>query len=151
MPTGWRPEGLAPRAKKGWKHDGREVKFQSTPINGSKAYLVAHVALTFPVMLLVTRPDSPLTTWDKVLLSLVLWLAATSWSAILESRRFALPLEAGRLVLQAALLGSFTLRGMLPTTAGALTLSIAAASLLWVATRTRPTALLPVAAERPGS
>lgn len=98
MPTGWRPEGARALPKSGWKRDGKEVKFQSTPLPGSKVYLVVQVALGFPVMLLVTRPDSPLDTVQKVVLSVLLWGAATAWSAMLESKRWAQAFEAARCV-----------------------------------------------------
>lgn len=114
MPTGWRPAGLPEQPKSGWKRDGKEVKFQSTPYQGSKPYLVAQVAFGFALMLLVTRPDSLLGTLDRVLLSLALWAAATAWSGILESKRWALRLEVGRLLAQTALLASLTTRGLIP-------------------------------------
>ncbi|MEW6434976.1 MAG: sterol desaturase family protein [Myxococcota bacterium] len=99
MPTGWRPAGVPERKKGVWRTaDGREIKFQSTPLPGSKPYLVTQVLLAFPVMLLVTSNHTPLTaTWQKVVLSLLLWAAATAWSAMLESKRWALPLEWARL------------------------------------------------------
>ncbi|MBL8913547.1 MAG: sterol desaturase family protein [Archangium sp.] len=102
MPTGWRPAGARVLPKTEWKRDGKEVKFQSTPLAGSKAYLVWQVALGFPAMLLVTRPDSPLDTVQKVVLSVLLWGAATAWSAMLESKRWALPFEALRCVAMGA-------------------------------------------------
>ena len=115
MPTGWRPAGGAQLPKSGWKREGKEVKFQSTPFKGSKPYLVLQVALGFPLMLLVTRPDTTLQPLDRVLLSAALWAAATAWGGILESKRWALRLEVGRLVAQSALLASFTARGLIPS------------------------------------
>lgn len=121
MPTGWRPEGVKPLPKGEWKRDGKELKFQSTPIPGSRPYLVAQVMVGFGLMLLVTRPDSGLSTLDRVLLSAVLWAAATAWSAMLESKRWAIPLEAARLVATAVLLQSVAWGAVL------------AASLVWLA------------------
>ncbi|MFZ5443349.1 MAG: sterol desaturase family protein [Myxococcota bacterium] len=114
MPTGWRPEGARPLPKGEWKRDGKEIKFQSTPLRGSKAYLVVQVILGFPAMLLVTRPDTALSTLDRVLLSLVLWGAATAWAGILESKRWAVKAEVLRLVAQGALLASFQARALVP-------------------------------------
>ena len=114
MPTGWRPEGARPIPQGEWKRDGAEIKFQSTPLKGSKPYLVLQVALGFPAMLLVTRPDTTLPTLDRVLLSLVLWGAATTWGALLESKRWAVRGEVLRLVAQAGLFISFSMRGFLP-------------------------------------
>ncbi len=116
MPTGWRPTGAEPLPKTEWKRDGKELKFQSTPLPRSKPYLVAQVALAFPVMLLVTRHDTPLSTLDKVLVSLLLWAAATAWGGLLESKRWAVPLEVARLLGLAALGALFAARGTLPLT-----------------------------------
>lgn len=115
MPTGWRPEGVPERHLEGWKRDGAEVKFRSTPLEGAAAYLVFQVALGFPVMLLVTRPDSGLTTAQRVLLSLTTWWTATAWAAVLESRRWAVPLEVGRCVAQGLLIAAFVAQGNLGT------------------------------------
>jgi sterol desaturase/sphingolipid hydroxylase (fatty acid hydroxylase superfamily)/uncharacterized membrane protein (UPF0136 family) len=147
MPTGWRPEGLAPLPKSGWKRDGQEVKFQSTPLPGSKPYLVLQVAAGFAFMLLVTRPDSPLATLDRVLLSAVLWGAATSWSAILESKRWAVGLEVARLAAQTVLLGSFALRGLVPDVAAMGTLAFSLLSVVWLAMM-KPAAAVSVEASR---
>jgi hypothetical protein len=114
MPTGWRPEGARPLPKGEWKRDGHELKFQSTQLKGSKPYLVLQVALGFPAMLLVTRTDTPLDTLERVLLSLVLWAAATTWAGLLESKRWAVRAEVLRLVAQAALLFSFHARALVP-------------------------------------
>jgi alkylglycerol monooxygenase len=111
-PTGWRPEGARPLPKGEWKRDGQEIKFQATPLIGSKPYLVAQVLLAFPAMLLVIRPDTTLTTVDRVLLSMVLWGAATVWGGMLESKRWAVKLEVARLVAQIALFASFQSRGL---------------------------------------
>lgn len=115
MPTGWRPEGVPERKKGKWRTaDGREVKFQSTPLPGSKPYLVAQVLLAFPVMLLVTHTRTPLSGWQQVALSLLLWAAATAWSALLESKRWAASLEAARLLGTLALITALGVGGVIP-------------------------------------
>ncbi|MFO0595610.1 MAG: sterol desaturase family protein [Myxococcaceae bacterium] len=114
MPTGWRPEGARPLPKGEWKRDGQEIKFQSQPLAGSAAYLVAQVVLGFPAMLLVTRPDSPLSTLEKVMLSVMLWGAATAWGAILESKRWAVPLEFARLAAMTAFFAALGAAGVIP-------------------------------------
>ncbi len=97
MPTGWRPEGLPPHQKAPKGH-----KFRSTPLPGSTAYLIGAIAIGFPLMLLVSRPDSPLDGTEKLVLSVLLWAGATAWGGMLESKRWAVPLEAARLVATAA-------------------------------------------------
>lgn len=132
MPTGWRPDGVPALPASAWKRDGKELKFQSTLLPGSKGYLVLQVALGFPVMLLVTRADSALPVLDKVLLSLVLWLAATSWSAILESRRWAVRVEAVRLLAEVALIVSFAARGFVTVPYAGVAAALGAVSLGWL-------------------
>ncbi len=114
MPTGWRPEGAAPRERGVWKVDGREVKFQSTPLSGARPYLVVQVLLAFPLMMLVSRSDSPLGSLQKLAVTGLLWAAATAWGAMLESKRWAVALEVGRLFCTAVALAGFTLEGELP-------------------------------------
>ena len=127
MPTGWRPAGLPERAKGRWRDEGgREIKFQSTPIPGSKVYLVAQVLLGFALMVLVSSDKSPLNGWLKVVLALLLWAAATAWSAMLESKRWAVPLELSRLVATAGFMTMLGGLGLLPT------LWVAAADVLLV-------------------
>lgn len=134
MPTGWRPADARPLPKTGWKREGQELKFQSTPLEGSKPYLVVQVAIGFALMLLVTRPDSALGTGDRVALSVVLWGAATAWSAILESKRWAVALEVGRLVAQSALLASFALSGLVPTAWAGAGVGLGVLSAAWALT-----------------
>jgi alkylglycerol monooxygenase len=98
MPTGWRPADLAPRSSEGWKRDGREVKFSSRELVGTRAYLVVQMLCGFAFMLLVSHHGSPLSGAQKVLFTAELWAMATAWAAMLESRRWALGVEAARIV-----------------------------------------------------
>ncbi|MBS1152610.1 MAG: hypothetical protein H6Q89_4308, partial [Myxococcaceae bacterium] len=99
MPTGWRPSDLPPRpAGPGWKRDGREIKFESTEVPGSRGYLVFQMLASMPFMLLVSHHASPLSGWAKVALGALLWAMASAWSGMLESKRWGLPLELARVV-----------------------------------------------------
>lgn len=131
MPTGWRPAGVPERHLEGWKRDGEEVKFRSTPLEGAAAYLAVQVLLGFPVMLLVTRPDSGLSTAQRVALSLTTWWAATAWAAVLEARRWAVAAEAGRCLAQGLLIVSFSVQGTLSSTWGVAAGTVAAVSAAW--------------------
>jgi len=133
MPTGWRPEGARPLPKGEWKRDGKEIKFQSQMLSGAKPYLVLQVALGFPIMLLVTRPDSPLSTVQKVVLSLMLWATATSWSAILESKKWATWLEGARLLAMGVFFGVLGSAAVLPVSWAAAGAAVSALSMAWVA------------------
>lgn len=142
MPTGWRPAGVPELPKGTWRDaEGREIKFQSQMLAGAKPYLVLAVAMGFPLMLLVTRHDTPLTVVDQVVLSALLWAGATAWGGMLESKRWAVGLEAGRLALTAGLLGQLAVRGLMPSTlalGGSLVLLAAAAWVLVLGARAAP-------------
>lgn len=117
MPTGWRPAGVPERKKGAWRtKEGRELKFQSTPLPGSKGYLIAQVMIGFALMVLVSSEKSPLAWWLKIVLAVLLWAAATAWSAMLESKRWAVPLEVGRLLATVVLLGALAAVEVLPAT-----------------------------------
>ncbi len=133
MPTGWRPSGLPERKKGTWRRaDGSEIKFQSTPLPGSKPYLIVQIVIAFGLMLLVSSEKSPLGGWEKVLLAGLLWAAATAWAAMLESKRWARWLELGRLVATMGFLLALERSGVLRfewTAVGVVSLGISAA---WV-------------------
>ena len=139
MPTGWRPEGVPARPKGRWKTvDGREIKFQSTPLPGSSAYLVTQVLLAFPIMLLVTHTKTPLCGWAQVVLSGLLWAAATAWSAILESKPWAVRLELARLAGTVVLVAALGVAGVLPAAWAVALNGALGASLGWAAMLRRP-------------
>ncbi len=134
MPTGWRPAGVAERkAGTGLKTmDGKEIKFQSNAIAGSKPYLIVQVLLGFPIMLLVIHGQSPLVWWQKVIVSLVIWAGATSWSAMLESKPWALKLEIARVVSAGLVISGLGAAQVLPLGWVVGTDVIVIASALWV-------------------
>lgn len=132
MPTGWRPDGVPERKKGAWRDvGGREVKFQSTMLPRTKGYLVTQVVLGFPLMLLVIHGRSPLSWWQKVLVSLLIWATATAWSAILESRRWAIRLEVARLFGIATMLAGLGLAGTLPLVPALGASAVALGSFAW--------------------
>lgn len=99
MPSGWRPAGLPPLVAKDWREDGIERKFRSVELPGYRAYLVFQVLTAMPFMLLVSHHASPAGASAKVVLSIGLWLGAMAWAGILESKPWAVPLEAARVVV----------------------------------------------------
>ena len=88
MPTGW---SRAPACRVGNEARRPGDQVPEPAAGGQRGVPVAQVVLGFPAMLLVTRSDSPLSTLEKVMLSVMLWGAATA-GAILESKRWAVPL-----------------------------------------------------------
>lgn len=63
-----------------------------------KLYLALQVAAVLPVMLLVTRHDSPLSLSEKILFSALIWAAALAWGGLMERRIWAAPLETARVL-----------------------------------------------------
>ena len=100
MPPGWMPRGIENSApKKTGMTLKEQIKYTAKSFYGSVPYLSLHVALGLAFMLLVISPKSPLTGLERGAGSAIIWLMVIAWSGILESRRWALPLELIRLVL----------------------------------------------------
>lgn len=132
MPTGWRPSELPARVSPGWQRDGREVKFTSQELSGVRGYLVVQMLYGLVFMLLVSHHASPLSGAQKLVFTAELWAMATAWAAMLESKRWALKLEALRVIAMGLSVsvwlsapGAFS---SLPVAAAAWTL----ASLVWL-------------------
>lgn len=129
MPTGWRPAELPVRTGPGWQKDGKEVKFQSVQVPGTTGYLVFQMVAAMPFMLLVSHHQSPLSGWEKVAFSVELWAMATAWGGLLESKKWAMPLEVARVLAMGAS-ASFWLSRTGPL--GGLAMIWLAVSLLWL-------------------
>lgn len=133
MPTGWRPAELPPRVGPSWLREGKEVKFQSTQIPGTTGYLVFQMIAAMPFMLLVSHHQSPLTGWEKIAFSVELWAMATAWGGLLESKKWAMPLEAARVIAMGASAGFWLSRANVPPLLSTLVFAWLAVSTLWLA------------------
>jgi hypothetical protein len=80
-----------------------------------------------------------LSTAHKVVLSLILWATATSWSAILESKKWATWLEGARLLAMGVFFGVLGAAAVLPLPWAAAGAAVSAVSMAWVATLGRTT------------
>ena len=132
MPTGWRPADLPPRALGSWKQDGVEVKYRSRELPGVRGYLVFQLFASMPFMLLVSHHASPLSGWQKVALSLLLWAMATAWSGMLESKRWSEPLELARVLAMGVGVTLWLVGASAPQAWSALTASWLMVSLVWL-------------------
>jgi sterol desaturase/sphingolipid hydroxylase (fatty acid hydroxylase superfamily) len=132
MPTGWRPPGAAERSYEPWLIDGVEQKFRSAELPGYRAYLVFQVVTAMPFMLLVSHHGSPISGEGKIILSIGLWLGATAWAGVLESKRWAVPLELVRAVLLGASGSVLLVHASVPLFESALPMIWLAASLAWL-------------------
>ncbi|MBH48945.1 MAG: sterol desaturase [Halobacteriovorax sp.] len=101
MPIGWRPADLPPRTAyvRPEANAKTQEKFQSKEISGARASIILGLMSSFPLMLLVTHHESPLSYSQKMIVGILLWMSATSWAALLESRSWAKPFEFVRLIV----------------------------------------------------
>lgn len=101
MPIGWRPSDLPARldrARSGSTAKDIE-KFVSVEIPGARLSVIVGLVSAFPLMMSVTHHESPLNSIERALIALVLWMAATSWAALLESKVWVKPFETFRLLI----------------------------------------------------
>lgn len=132
MPSGWRPAGLPERPSTSWLRDGNEVKFRSSQVPGTSTYLVLQMIAAMPFMLLVSHHESPLTGWEKVTFTAELWAMATAWGGLLESKRWAMGLEALRVIAMGASAGLWLSRADIHSAFGPLALAWLGVSMLWL-------------------
>lgn len=97
MPLGWRPRGVSPREKMPVWTKENQVKFQSTPFNKSYGYIFFQLVLALGLMFFVISDQSPLTGFEKVFFSGILWIMSTSWAALMESKTWVFKLETLRI------------------------------------------------------
>jgi sterol desaturase/sphingolipid hydroxylase (fatty acid hydroxylase superfamily) len=105
MPPGWRPRNLPPYAKTPAKSAANQIKYQTVALPGSRGYLLFQLVVNMSLMFFVISNRSPLDPAGKILVSLLLWAAVTLWAGILESKAWARPAEAARIVLTTLVVG----------------------------------------------
>jgi sterol desaturase/sphingolipid hydroxylase (fatty acid hydroxylase superfamily) len=103
-PPGWRPRNLPPYEKLPHKNAQEQIKYQTHELKGSRAYLIFQMIFGLVLMFLVIGHHSGLTTTQKIILSLLLWLQVTGWGMILESKSYAKVFEMIRIPLLAGFL-----------------------------------------------
>lgn len=110
MPIGWRPRGLKPLKAQPSVTIDTQVKFQSTPLQGSKVYIFCQTVLSLGVMFLVISDATPLNNLEKVLFSLLLWFSATTNAALMESKSWVYLGEKIRIILTTSALIIFAVK-----------------------------------------
>ncbi|MCY1000444.1 sterol desaturase family protein [Myxococcus sp. MISCRS1] len=132
MPTGWRPADLPARVETKWNQTGVEVKFQSTELPNIRGYLVFQMIASMPFMLLVSHHASPLSGWQKLVLSVFFWGMATAWGGMMESKRWGLPLEMARVFAMGGAVTLWLVQANAPMSWRALTVGWLAVTLVWL-------------------
>lgn len=92
MPLGWRPRGLPPYQNKGYSKS-KQVKYQSTPMLNANSYLIAQVIFSLVILFLTVNLNFPIAADLRIALSITIFLTVVSWGAILEAKKWAVPLE----------------------------------------------------------
>lgn len=96
-PPGWRPRNLPPFEKLPPKSAETQVKYSSEELPNSRPYLLFQLLVLMSSLFLVISPKSPLTNFERVVVSGLLWWGVTQWAAILESKKWARVVEYARL------------------------------------------------------
>lgn len=97
-PPGWRPRNIkVPYEKTPSLREGPQNKYKTTPFAGTNAYLCFQLVACMSAMYLVISTSSPLSSLEKINMTLLLWMAVTVWGGLLEKKRWTLAVELGRL------------------------------------------------------
>ena len=90
----WLP---APTGSLGYNLD-KQQKYQSTSFSKSKGYLIFQVIVGLVYMYFAINQQMPFAAWERGLMTVCIFIMIASWSAILQSKPYALLLEIGRLL-----------------------------------------------------
>jgi alkylglycerol monooxygenase len=106
MPLGWRPRGLeTPSEKKRVGYTKAEqIKYQSEQYQGLKPYLIVQIVLGLAVLMLTTNLQLPLSSFDRILLSVGIFGMIIAWGGLLRAKKWASLLEIVRIVMMAVIL-----------------------------------------------
>ena len=103
MPPGWRPRNLPPYSKDQiGKTALNQVKFLTTPYEGVNTYLIAQMIFIFPLLFFITSSRTPVNGTEQIYFSFLIWAAVTMWGALMEKKKWALKLEALRILITTA-------------------------------------------------
>ena len=103
MPTGWRPPGVGEHLPRQGYTLTEQIKYQSSPMTGSSAYLLLQMAVGLLFMFFTINQGFPFTGWERLIMSLAVFMMIIAWGGILQSKPWAKSLESFRLVTMAVL------------------------------------------------
>jgi alkylglycerol monooxygenase len=137
MPLGWRPRGLPAKPPLVEITSENQVRFSTHMFEGAKPYLIVHVVVGLILMLMIINPQSPWSTPERWIASVLLWHMVINWSGIMESKPWAPVSEVMRLTLTCAMFLSFSQQPVMSfINLGAVGLSLL--SIAWVLHYFRP-------------
>ncbi len=98
MPLMWRPRGLAPKEPIKEITLKNQVRYQTIMFPKAKDYLIVHMILTLGLMLFIINADSPWTSMERWIGTVLLWHSVVNMSGILESKNWLIASELMRLI-----------------------------------------------------
>lgn len=99
MPLGWKPRGLESKKldRIGYTRS-EQIKYVSQPYLGANGYLIFQIILALTYLYLTIDMNMPFSGWDRVVLSIGIFLMIISWGGLLQSKSWAWALEIFRLL-----------------------------------------------------
>ncbi len=104
MPPSWRPRGMRDGELLEGLTKDEFVRYESVMFPNAKPYLIAQVIFGMAFMVFIIDGKSPLSGYEKIFGSALLWFMVIAWGGILESRKWAPILEVTRLALMAGMI-----------------------------------------------
>ena len=100
MPLGWRPRGLEQfdKDKRIGYTIAEQTKYSSKQFKNSSNYILAQIALGLIFMYFTINLSFNLTSIERIIMSVGIFLMIISWGAILGAKKWALPFEIFRLL-----------------------------------------------------
>ncbi|MDF7819416.1 sterol desaturase family protein [Runella sp. MFBS21] len=108
MPLGWRPANLPAKPPLEEITLQNQQRISLTPFAKSKVYLSLSAVFGIILMLLIISPNSPWTTLEKIMGSVLLWHLIINWSGILEAKDWLFISEITRIGLTVPLIFVFS-------------------------------------------
>lgn len=108
MPLNWRPEGLPPKPPLEEVTPENQIRRRTVMFSGAKPYLVVHALAGVVLMMFIINPTSPWSTTARWIGSFLLWHMIVNWSGIMESQKWVLLSEVGRVAITCLALVLFT-------------------------------------------
>lgn len=104
MPPSWKPRGLDNEPVLEGMTVDEFVRYESRMFPNAKPYLIMQVIFGMAFMVFIIDGKSPLSGYEKIFGSALLWMMVIAWGGILESRKWAPILEVTRLALMAGMI-----------------------------------------------
>lgn len=109
MPLGWRPEDRRSSPRKRVNSENI-IKFDTPLSNNTKNYLIFSSLITLVIMSITINLKLPLLVYERVFLSILIWVGITNWGGILENKKWAINSDLLFIVAQLMIINFIGLR-----------------------------------------